>query len=243
MKNGTIDSLNAGKTPFSSLFIADASNQKITDLGADSFRLDWEDGSGNATDFKDFVVKIQATNEKLVIGTALQGGNQGEIIDLRDIKGQLKADFSVYREAAFNNEVYFYKIDNADGQIGNLQATSANRANYLQAALNNLLKNAQTGADIKFSTANQGVQTGTTNIMGGTILAPMIIINGTLSQLLDNNVNNDPQVYFPYLGVNSDGVDHIRLLGNNTFGFEDLPNGGDFDYNDIIVKLNFTQIA
>ncbi|MDD1435654.1 DUF4114 domain-containing protein [Dolichospermum sp. ST_sed3] len=57
------------------------------------------------------------------------------------------------------------------------------------------------------------------------------------------NVNNDPQVYFPYLGVNSDGVDHIRLLGNNTLGFEDLPNGGDFDDNDIIVKLNFTQIV
>ncbi|MDD1413404.1 DUF4114 domain-containing protein [Dolichospermum sp. ST_con] len=45
------------------------------------------------------------------------------------------------------------------------------------------------------------------------------------------------------MGVNSDGVDHIRLLGNNTLGFEDLPNGGDFDDNDIIVKLNFTQIV
>ncbi|MDP5016337.1 MAG: DUF4114 domain-containing protein, partial [Dolichospermum sp.] len=85
--------------------------------------------------------------------------------------------------------------------------------------------------------------TGTTTVNGGSIFAPMIIVNGTLSQLLDNNTNNDPQVYFSYMGVNSDGVDHIRLLGNNTFGFEDLPNGGDFDYNDIIVKMNFTQVA
>ena len=57
-----------------------------------------------------------------MIGTGLQGGNQGEILDLRDITSQVKVDFSVYREAAFNNEVYFYKIDNAAGQIGNLQA-------------------------------------------------------------------------------------------------------------------------
>ncbi|MEA5531804.1 choice-of-anchor I family protein [Dolichospermum sp. UHCC 0684] len=243
VKNGTIDSVNSGKTPLSNLSFADVSNQKIADFGADGFTVSWEDGSGNVADFNDLVVKVQHSNDKSVIGTGLQGGNQGEIIDLRDITSQVKVDFSVYREAAFNNEVYFYKIDNAAGQIGNLQANSANRANYLQTALNNLLKDAQTGTNIKFSAANQGIQTGTATITGGTILAPMIVVNGTLSQLLDSNANNNPQVYFPYLGINSDGVDHIRLLGNNTFGFEDLVNGGDLDYNDIIVKMNFTQVV
>ncbi|WP_267901204.1 DUF4114 domain-containing protein [Dulcicalothrix desertica] len=43
-------------------------------------------------------------------------------------------------------------------------------------------------------------------------------------------------------GANTDKVDHIRLLGNNTFGFEDLANGGDKDYNDIIVKANLTLV-
>lgn len=243
VQGGTVDSLISGRTPLSNLLIADNFNQKTTDLGTDGFTLSWQDGSRNVVDFQDLVVKVQSTNDELVIGTGLQGGNQGEIIDLRDIKGQVKADFSVYREAAFNNEVYFYKIDNADGQIGGLIATSANRANYLQTALNNLIKDAQTGANIRFSAGNQGIQTGTTTISGGTLLAPMIIVNGTLSQLLDENTNNDPQVYFPYMGVNSDGVDHIRLLGSNTFGFEDLPNGGDLDYNDIIIKINFTQIV
>ncbi|WP_254446641.1 phytase [Dolichospermum sp. UHCC 0259] len=243
VRNGTIDSVNAGRTSLSNVLFADASNQKITDLGTDGFTVGWEDGSGNVADFNDLVVKVQSTDDKLVIGTALQGGNQREVIDLRDITSQVKVDFSVHREAAFNNEVYFYKIDNADGQIGNLQANAANRANYLQMALNNILKDAQTGANIRFSVANQGIQTGTAMIAGGTILAPMIVVNGTLSQLLDSDANNNPQVYFPYLGVNSDGVDHIRLLGNNTFGFEDLPNGGDLDYNDIIVKMNFTQVV
>ncbi|MBD2133122.1 DUF4114 domain-containing protein [Sphaerospermopsis sp. FACHB-1094] len=67
----------------------------------------------------------------------------------------------------------------------------------------------------------------------------MIVVNGTLSQLLDNNTDNDPQVYFPYLGLNN-GVDHIRLLGNNIFGFKDLPDGGDFDYNDVIIRISFS---
>ncbi len=243
VQGGTVDSLISGRTPLSNLLIADNFNQKTTDLGTDGFTLSWQDGSRNVVDFQDLVVRVQSTNDKLVIGTGLQGGNQGEIIDLGDIKGQVKADFSVYREAEFNNEVYFYKIDNADGQIGGLRATSANRAIYLQTALNNLIKDAQTGGNIRFSAGNQGIQTGTTTITGGTLLAPMIIVNGGLSQLLDNNTNNDPQVYFPYLGLNSDGADHIRLLGNNTFGFEDLPNGGDLDYNDIIIKMNFTQIV
>ncbi|MFM7408633.1 MAG: DUF4114 domain-containing protein, partial [Cuspidothrix sp.] len=243
VENGTIDSVKSGRTRSSNLFFANVSTQKVTDLGAEGFQLAWEDDNGNAADFQDLVVKIQSTNNPLVLGKPLQGNNQGEIIDLRNVQGQIKVDFSVHREAAFNNEVYFYKVDNPNGQIGNLQANSANSANYLQAALNNLLKDAQTGANIKFAVNNQGVQNGTSMITGGIILAPMIIVNGTLSQLLDSNANNNPQVYFPYMGVNSDGVDHIRLLGNNIFGFEDLPNGGDLDYNDIVVKINFTQIV
>ncbi|MEH1866210.1 MAG: hypothetical protein V7K69_14580 [Nostoc sp.] len=31
----------------------------------------------------------------------------------------------------------------------------------------------------------------------------------------------------------------FRLLGNNTFGFEDLPNSGDKNYNNMIVQGNF----
>lgn len=44
--------------------------------------------------------------------------------------------------------------------------------------------------------------------------------------------------YTAFVLGNADKADHIRLLGDNTFGFEDLANGGDKDYNDIIVKVN-----
>lgn len=40
--------------------------------------------------------------------------------------------------------------------------------------------------------------------------------------------------------ANSDGAEHIRLLGENIFGFEDLTvaQGGDFDFNDLIVGIS-----
>lgn len=40
--------------------------------------------------------------------------------------------------------------------------------------------------------------------------------------------------------ANVDGRDHIRLFGENTFGFEDLraDQNSDFDYNDLVMKLS-----
>ena len=39
--------------------------------------------------------------------------------------------------------------------------------------------------------------------------------------------------------ANSDGRSHIRVYGENTFGFEDLKadHGSDWDYNDLVMKL------
>jgi Domain of unknown function (DUF4114) len=84
----------------------------------------------------------------------------------------------------------------------------------------------------------------TTQLQGGVILAPYIITNGTPEEFLEQNPNNqsndEPVAYFAYLGANPDGVDHIRLLGDNTFGFEDLFGGGDRDYNDIVIKATLS---
>ncbi|MEQ8959195.1 MAG: DUF4114 domain-containing protein, partial [Coleofasciculus sp. C2-GNP5-27] len=46
--------------------------------------------------------------------------------------------------------------------------------------------------------------------------------------------------YFAHLGANPDKVDHIRLLGDNTFGFEDLHGGGDQDFNDFTFQVDLT---
>ncbi len=48
--------------------------------------------------------------------------------------------------------------------------------------------------------------------------------------------------YFAYLGANSDRAEHIRLLGDNIWGFEDLPNSGDRDFNDVVIKVKLNVV-
>lgn len=67
-----------------------------------------------------------------------------------------------------------------------------------------------------------------------------IVSDSHIEQLLDAETSNDPNIYFNHMGANTDGVEHVRLLGNNTFGFEDTTGGGDRDFNDIIVKATFS---
>ena len=185
------------------------------------------------SNFNYLVVQIQPTEQDLPFGTNLQNYLQIDLIGLT--QAVVTAEYSVFREAAFNNEVYFYKVD-ADGKVDRFDP---NTNIYQKSALDNLVKDAVTGEIVKFSAANQGVKSGTAQIETGSIIAPLIIVNGSLDQLTDSDSSNNPEIYFPYSGANADGVDHIRLLADNTFGFEDLPDGGDSDYNDLIVKINF----
>ncbi|WP_446394974.1 DUF4114 domain-containing protein [Coleofasciculus sp. E1-EBD-02] len=51
---------------------------------------------------------------------------------------------------------------------------------------------------------------------------------------------NDPIAYFSYLGANPNGKDHVSLLGENKFGFEDWYGGGDMDHDDISFEVDLT---
>jgi hypothetical protein len=90
---------------------------------------------------------------------------------------------------------------------------------------------------------NGGTAGFNTTLQGGAMYVPFLVANGTLDALLDRNPNNNPDIYFAFLGANSDGVDHVRILGDNTFGFEDLRGGGDKDFNDVIVKVNLAPVV
>jgi hypothetical protein len=116
------------------------------------------------------------------------------------------------------------KADILPGQDGYTQAAINSRLSGIGLTVNNL------------ETANFN-----NTVTGGAIYVPFVIVNGTPDALLDNNSNNDPAVYFTFMSANTDKFDHVRVLGNNTFGFEDLPGGGDKDFNDIIVKFSITQ--
>jgi hypothetical protein len=182
-------------------------------------------------------VKIKSTNDLLPLGTNLQGKQQGEVLDLRNITQDIKANFTVNREAAFNNFVGFYKVADENGGIdadgnGTVDFRPGD-SGYAQAAMKGRVAGIDLGVD------NQGTATFIDKTLtGGSIFAPFILTNGrTVDQVLNGQVD---QAYFAYLGANADKVDHIRLLGNNVFGFEDLVGGGDNDFNDVIVRAALT---
>jgi 3-phytase len=197
-------------------------------------------------------MRVEGSDESLVIGTQQQGnsfsGNGGgEVIDLRFTSGlaadtkSVNADFVVNREAAFNNFVGFYKVTDTNGGIDingdGVADFTPGQSGYITAAVQNRVA----GIDLAVSNQGRASFTGKT-FDSNSIFAPFIIVNGNTSSFTDSNTSNDPAVYFSYLGANTDGVDHIRLLGSNTFGFEDLAGGGDRDFNDIIVKATLTAV-
>ncbi|MBE9061108.1 DUF6851 domain-containing protein [cf. Phormidesmis sp. LEGE 11477] len=170
------------------------------------------------------------------IGHGLQGSASAEILDLTGLDAAVEAIFTVQREAAFENVVGFYTIDDLTGRITDAEGNvfdPESTTDYIQATLANRV------ADLSLSSLNNSVSALSTTIEVGQILAPFIVVDGTIDELLDGDADNDPAIYFPFLGANSDGVDHVRLFGNNTFGFEDLANGGDQDFDDVIIQVEF----
>ncbi|MEA5597416.1 alkaline phosphatase PhoX [Rivularia sp. UHCC 0363] len=168
------------------------------------------------------------------IGTVTKDGNVMEVIDLTgaEFAGKtVKASFEISREADYNNNVYFYTVDAADGNIGGL---APDASGYIQAALNNVVN-----ASKALTTPDEKTTTGTLDIAGGDILGVVIIADGTLAEAR-NNLSSVEGVYFSYMGANTDSgsFDHIKFE-NNMFKFEDLVDGGDQDFNDMTVKISF----
>jgi hypothetical protein len=209
IKDGSTESVLNNTTPMENVLFSNSSNLKITDLGSDNFSLEWEDGSGDPNGFEDLRVNIRVTDQAIPLGTNLQSQPQGESLDLRNITGDVKADFTVYREANYNNFVGFYQVTGENGGIdtnGDGQADILpGEAGYIQAAINKRI------SDINLSVNDGGTATSSATLPSGSILVPFLIVNGTPDALLDSNSNNDPDIYFPFLGANSDGVDHVRM--------------------------------
>ena len=153
----------------------------------------------------------------------------------RNQSGVIQANFEVLSEAAYNNSVGFYIVENEQGVVTDPvtgQSFSPGELGYAQAALQQRIN-----LDINNNTGNLATQ-----LEGGAILAPYIIANSTVEEFLAQNPNNqqgqDPLAYFAYLGANPDRVDHIRLLGDNSFGFEDKADSSDRDYNDLVFRAS-----
>jgi len=239
LEKGTLDTANQ-KGEISDILISSIRNVAISQLSPDQYILSWNDSAGNGKT-RNLRVKIQATDEPKALGTNLQDNKQGEMLDLSgvDPAKQVLASFVVNREAGYNNVVGFYKITDSFGSITDPVTGATLKpgdTGYTQTALRYRV------AGMDLQVANQSTASGSSLMQAGSIFAPFIVANGSPEQLLDANPSNDVPVYFPFLAANSDGIDHIRLLADNTFGFEDLPGGGDLDYNDMTISVGLAVV-
>lgn len=228
---------------------SDSDRQQITDNGDGSFSVGLDIDSNGS--FDDLVFRVAPTEADPIVGAALQGGDpQRDIIDLRG-HGPQRAAISVAGEADFSNTFGFYQIADVSGRVldevtGDL--LSPGDTGYAIAALREAVIVADAGGVTRGG--------GSSDTFGG-LLAPFLIANGSLE---DFNLNTgapaptatlplDPRAFFNYFDANPTagpggsevGLDRVRLFGDNTFGFEDLPGGGDLDYNDAIIEVNFAD--
>jgi VCBS repeat-containing protein len=183
---------------------------------------------------------IKVDNAPAILGTATQSKPEGEFFDFRQSTQDISATFSVYREASYNNNVYIYAIQDESGTVidtATNQTFKPTDSGYIQAALRNAVVN------VNLSTPNQTTTTSTAVLAKGSLFAPIIVVNGSKDALLDNNAGNDPAAYTVFKLGNADKFDHVKLLGDNTFGFEDLPGSSGADYNDIIVQGSFKPVV
>ncbi|MGC1309946.1 MAG: ELWxxDGT repeat protein [Phormidesmis sp.] len=216
---------------FSQNFALDT--QRLSDNTQLLFKLMGQNGSqtGKLSLKEDGTATLNFNGTAVAIGLSsspainLLSGD-ADSIDLSTYANQsVSINFSVYREAAFNNTVGLYSTDTATGGITDAlsgQTLQPGDMGYKEAAIARQLGTRLTGQNGQLQTFTTGA------IAGGSFLSMFLIADG-------NDINSS-QIYFSHLGMNG-GNDHVKLLGNNAFGFEDMAGLGDKDFNDIVVKF------
>ncbi len=195
-----------------------------------AYTLDWKQGDKNLS----FNFQVDPTPETALTSiSSQQGQKEGEMLDLRGFSGQnVRATFTMKREAGYNDSVSFYKIDDTAGTItsSNGQKFQPGDSGYVQAALNNAI------SGLNLAGKNGETVTVDKVLQGGSLYAPILMSNVTSSQ------PNGDNAFTAFSLGNADRTDHVRLLGTNTFGFEDLFGGGDKDFNDVVVQATFKTV-
>jgi hypothetical protein len=188
-------------------------------------------GTGTGTSVGVPDVNQPSANGGNSLGSSEQNPIQGESLDLRGITGPVNVEFVINREASYNNFVGFYRVTDENGGIDTNGDGKADilpgQDGYTQAAINGRV------SDIALRVDNGGTANFNNTLQGGAMYVPFIVVNDTIN-------TSNPEAYFTFLGANSDGVDHVRVLGNNTFAFDDQRGGGDRDFNDLVAQVKLT---
>jgi Domain of unknown function (DUF4114)/RTX calcium-binding nonapeptide repeat (4 copies) len=201
-------------------------NSQVTQV-AGLTQINFEDiPGGGDRDFDDLIFQVEVAPSPAPLASGMQGGR--EIYDLVNAATTNKVTFEIKRDAAYDNHIGFYKIEDALGTIKvGTTVLKPGDDGYRKAVIQGRI------AGVDLVGVNGQTISSSGEFLGGALYAPLLIANAS-------NANSDfSNVYTAYSLGNADRADHIRLLADNTFGFEDLAGGGDRDFNDVIVKAIF----
>ncbi len=140
------------------------------------------------------------------------------------------------RYATYRNEFGLYLVDDASGRIGTLHPGDAG---YARAAISR--------TQAVFTAVDPIGTTRTLQLPAGSNYGTYLVQNSTRARILavnpENRLRHGPQMFFSFRAANTDHFDHVRQLSSTRLGFEDLTNGGDRDFNDMIVDIVQSQAS
>ncbi len=160
----------------------------------------------------------------------------------------VNATLELARAAAYENTIALFRVDSLTGGLdvtndGQIDLRPGD-VGYAEAALQRV-QDPLTGRiletiSLNFSKINQSV-----TLAGASMYGLVLISNGTVSDFLTQNPTNaasgSTHSFFNFEAANPDQSAHVRRLGQNLWGFEDMFDGGDRDFNDILLSVAWQQ--
>ncbi|NJR75854.1 MAG: DUF4114 domain-containing protein, partial [Scytonema sp. CRU_2_7] len=185
-------------------------------------QLNWEDITGGGDrDFNDVVFTIAESRKAITVP-----GQRGQKVTTKFTWTQ--------REAAFNNELGLFIVDDPTGRIGNLLPQDPG---YAQAALTSKSR------QVVFASGQTQGAVNNLELPSQAYIGFYLIQNSTSQQFLSQNPQNQihqgPSAFFFFPSANPNQFDHIIELSSNQLAWEDQTNGGDRDYNDLVFHYEF----
>ena len=193
------------------------------------------DRNGTYTDFMlDISSSIAASSPASLAIARKQLASSDAILDLTSIAATgLTLTLDISTDCSLHNRFGFVKLDPLTGTTylvnGVSQADGADGANFRREILAQFIDPYQgSGKTHRFGQSRQTISWALDSSAAG-FYAPVIITQGG-------------EVFTFGASTASDGHQHVKLLGTNTFGFEDLlaSQGSDWDFNDTKIRVSVT---
>jgi hypothetical protein len=137
------------------------------------------------------------------------------------------------RQSGFGSlSLEFYRVDDLEGTIGGI---APGQAGYAAAATARAYDTAAGGPTIRGPGYGSYGEAELLGVNSGDLVA----------MTLTNTWQGTTYWAFAQANESASGgpVAHLWNYGANTWGWEDMPGGGDRDYNDLIVGIDFTSAA